>query len=84
MCAGKAKLRWSKERDVLEKLAREMMARDPRLKTEFEQRVENDPKFAASPRARLEFFYDHSPWRDPKLCLYPVGRLTKLDGVPLH
>ena len=69
---------------VLEKLAREMMARDPRLKTEFEQRVENDPKFAASPRVRLEFFYDHSAWMDPKLGLYPVGRLTKLDGVPLR
>lgn len=69
---------------VLEKLAREMMAKDPKLKTEFEQRVENDPKFAASPYARLEFFYDHSQWMDPKLGLYPVGRLTKLDGVPLR
>ncbi len=69
---------------VLEKLAREMMAKDPKLKAEFEERVENDPKFAASPRARLEFFYDHSPWADPKLGLYPVGRLTKLDGVPLR
>jgi murein tripeptide amidase MpaA len=68
---------------VLEKLAREMMAKDPKLKTEFEQRIENDPKFAANPRARLEFFYDHSPWMDPKLGLYPVGRLIKLDGVPL-
>jgi hypothetical protein len=69
---------------VLEKLAREMMAKDPKLKTEFEQRVENDPKFAASPYARLEFFYDHSQWMDPKLGLYPVGRLTKLDGLPLR
>lgn len=69
---------------VLEKLAREMMAKDPKLKTEFEQRVENDPKFAANPYARLEFFYDHSQWMDPKLGLYPVGRLTKLDGVPLR
>jgi murein tripeptide amidase MpaA len=69
---------------VLEKLAREMMAKDPKLKTEFEQRVENDPKFAANPYARLEFFYDRSPWADPKFGLYPVGRLTKLDGVPLR
>ncbi len=69
---------------VVEKLAREMMARDPKLKAEFEQRVENDPHFAESPRARLDFFYDRSPWLDPKLGLYPVGRLTKLDGVPLR
>ena len=68
---------------VVEKLAREMMARDPKLKAEFERRVEGDPRFAANPAARLAFFYDHSPWLDPKLGLYPVGRLTRLDGVPL-
>jgi hypothetical protein len=69
---------------VLEKLARDMMEKDPKLKTEFEERIDNDPKFAASPRVRLEFFYDRSPWADPKLGLYPIGRLTKLDGVPLR
>jgi hypothetical protein len=69
---------------VLEKLARTMMERDPKLKAEFERKVESDPKFAASPRARLEFFYDRSPWHDPRLGLYPVGRLTKLDGLPLR
>lgn len=68
---------------VLEKLAREMMAKDPKLKAEFERKVANDPKFEADPYARLEFFYDRSPWQDPQLGLYPVGRLTKLDGVPL-
>ncbi len=68
---------------VLEKLARDMMARDPRLKAEFEQRVQSDPHFAANPYARLEFFYDRSPWHDPLLGLYPVGRLTSLDGLPV-
>ena len=34
---------------VLEKLAREMMAKDPKLKTEFEQRVENDPQICRKP-----------------------------------
>jgi hypothetical protein len=68
---------------VLEKLAREMMANDPKLKAEFERKVATDPRFAANPTARLEFFYDRSPWHDAQLGLYPVGRLTKLDGVPL-
>jgi Zinc carboxypeptidase len=67
---------------VLEKLAREMMAKDPKLKVEFERKVATDPRFAASPRARLEFFYDRSPWHDAQMGLYPVGRLTKLDGIP--
>jgi hypothetical protein len=70
---------------VLEKLAREMMEKDPKLKTEFERKVENDPRFAADPYARLAFFYDHSPWYAANhVGEYPVGRLTKLDGVPLE
>ena len=70
---------------VLEKLAREMMDKDPKLKAEFERKVENDPKFAADPYARLTFFYDHSPWYAANhVGEYPVGRLTKLDGVPLE
>jgi Zinc carboxypeptidase len=68
---------------VLEKLAREMMAKDPKLKAEFERKVQTDPRFAANPAARLEFFYDRSPWADSQLGLYPVGRLTKLDTLPL-
>ena len=47
---------------VLEKLARENMAKDPALKAEFERRVQTDPRFAADPEARLEFFYDRSPY----------------------
>lgn len=69
---------------VLEKLARTMMERDPKLKAEFERKVENDPEFAANPRARLAFFYDRSPWHDTRIGLYPVGRLTKFDGLPLR
>jgi Zinc carboxypeptidase len=69
---------------VVEKLAREMMEKDPKLKEEFERKIENDPKFAASPYARLSFFYDHSPWYAAnRVGQYPVGRLTKLDGIPL-
>ncbi len=68
---------------VLESLAREMLAKDPKLKEEFEQRVASDKAFAASPTARLNFFYERSPWKDQRLGLYPVGRLTSLDGVPL-
>lgn len=70
---------------VLEKLARDMMAKDPKLREEFERKIDNDPKFAANPYARLSFFYDHSPWYAAnRIGEYPVGRLTKLDGVPLE
>ena len=70
---------------VLEKLAREMMAKYPALKTEFEKRIMNDPRFAASPEARLEFFYERSPWfQENRVGLYPVGRLLSLDGLPIQ
>ena len=69
---------------VLEKLAREMLAKDPALKAEFEQKLAEDKTFAGDPDARLEFFYDRSPYRDSRIGLYPVGRLMTLDGVPLN
>jgi hypothetical protein len=68
---------------VLEKLAREMLAKDPALKVEFERRLAGDAQFAASPRARLDFFYRRSPWWDARIGVYPVVRLTTLDGAPL-
>jgi hypothetical protein len=68
---------------VLEKLAREMMTKDPKIKAEFEKKVASDPAFASNAYARLSFFYDRSPWHDPQLGLYPVGRLTKLAGLPI-
>ena len=71
------------ESHVLEKLARDMMAKDAKLKEEFEQKVTSDMEFAADPRARLNFFFRRSPWWDPRQGLYPVGRLTSLEGVPL-
>jgi murein tripeptide amidase MpaA len=68
---------------VLEKVARENLAKDPALKAEFERRIQADPRFAASPRARLEFFYDRSPWGlANRVGEYPVGRLLSLDGIP--
>jgi Zinc carboxypeptidase len=69
---------------VLEKLAREMMAKDPKLKAEFEKKVASDPAFAGSAAARLEFFYERSPWfAANRVGAYPVGRLLSLDGVPV-
>ena len=70
---------------VLEKLARENLAKDPTLKSEFEHRIQADPRFAASPEARLEFFYERSPWGLANhVGEYPVGRLLSLDGLPLE
>lgn len=68
---------------VLEKLAREMLAKDEKLRREFEQKVKSDPKFAASANDRLNFFYERSPYWDKQINLYPVGRITMPLKAPL-
>ena len=61
---------------VAEKLAREMLAKDPALKGEFEAKVASDPAFAKDAAARLAFFYERSPWyATQKVGAYPVLRL---------
>lgn len=63
------------ENYAMEPIAQKMLASDPKLKAEFEERL-REAKFAASPRARLEFFYERSPYYDQALNRYPVVRLT--------
>ncbi len=62
---------------VLEKLAREMLEKDPSLQEEFDRRL-LDPAFARSPQARLRFFYERSPYyKAQKIGVYPIGRIVK-------
>jgi hypothetical protein len=62
---------------VVEKLAREMLANNPGLREEYEKKLASDANFAASSHARLQFFYRRSPYWDPQMNLYPVGRIVK-------
>jgi Zinc carboxypeptidase len=55
-------------------LAEAMMARDPAIKAEFEAKLAADPAFAKDATARLEWFYQRSPYYDVRYLLYPVGR----------
>jgi hypothetical protein len=59
---------------VAEAVAEEMLKRDPAIKKEFERLLATDPSFAASPSARLNFFYRRHPSWDERLNLYPVMR----------
>lgn len=60
----------------IEKLAIKMLADDPKLKAEFEEKLK-DQAFAKNPRARLNFFYERSPYAlNQKVGVYPVGRIT--------
>jgi hypothetical protein len=60
-----------------------MMANDPALRKEFEELLAADEEFAASPLARLRYFYKRSPYWDPQMNLYPVGRIISVIDLPL-
>jgi murein tripeptide amidase MpaA len=62
------------ERYVMEPLARRMLAADPELEAELMHKLREDPDFAASPRARLMFFYERTPFMDDRYRVYPVVR----------
>jgi murein tripeptide amidase MpaA len=59
---------------VFEPIARRMLAEDPDLLAEFTRRLKNK-KFAADPSARLDFFYERSPYFDERELIYPIFRL---------
>ena len=61
---------------VLEHLARQMLSKDPALKAEFERKLHDDPAFAADPGARLNYFFERSPWYSAQqVGAYPVLRI---------
>jgi hypothetical protein len=60
---------------VMEKLARDMLANNPGLKREFDSKLTSDSTFTKSPYARLNFFYQRSPYWDVTIGEYPVARV---------
>jgi hypothetical protein len=58
---------------VMEPLAEQMMA-DPKIAAEFQHKLDTDAAFRASAEARLNFFYERSPYFDERWLLYPIGR----------
>ena len=67
---------------TLEALARKMLEADPKLGEEFETKVRTDREFAASARARLNFFYERSPYWDQSLNVYPIARIVTPFTAP--
>jgi len=62
---------------VMEPLARKMLDNDAALKARFEDKLANDPAFAASPYQRLMWFYEQTPFYDAQYLAYPVARIPK-------
>ena len=60
---------------VMEKISQEMIKKDPQLKKEFDEKLSLDEKFKNDPNARLNFFYERSPYYDSQLNVYPVMKV---------
>ena len=69
---------------VLESLSRQMLKDRPELEKEFKEMTAKDSSFAVSPSKRLDFFYQRSPHWDSKINLYPIGKLTNFQELPLE
>lgn len=61
------------EEYAIEPLARMMLAKDEKLRADFEQKKKEDPEFANNKRAVYQWFYKRSPYIDVRYLLYPVG-----------
>lgn len=65
---------------AMEPYAEKMLENDPKLRADFQERLK-DPAFANSPRQRLAFFYDRSPYADVRLNKYPVIRVSEAEAA---
>jgi hypothetical protein len=59
---------------IMEPMARRMLESDEDLQDAFTRMIASDSVFAQDPRARLQWFYERTPFFDEQYRLYPVGR----------
>ena len=60
---------------VFEDVAANLLQHDPTLKKALEEKKAQDPEFAKSAAAQLDFVYHHSRYYEPSVNRYPVYRL---------
>jgi len=60
---------------VFEDVAGKLLQHDPTLKKALEEKKAQDPEFAKSAAAQLDFVYRHSRYFEPSVNRYPVYRL---------
>lgn len=60
---------------VFEDTAAELLKKDPKLKANFEKKKNEDSAFAKDGDAQLRWVYEHSPYFEPTVKLYPIYRI---------
>ncbi|HYH56227.1 MAG TPA: hypothetical protein VD772_06415, partial [Anseongella sp.] len=61
---------------VFEDLAAGLLEKDRELKKNFEEKKKNDPEFAGSGAAQLDYIYRNSPYYEKSHLRYPVYRVN--------
>ena len=61
----------------MEPMAEKMLGEDPALAREFGDKLESDDRFRNNSKARLQWFYQRTPFYDDRAGLYPVAREVK-------
>lgn len=61
---------------VMEKMAREMITKDPQLKEEFEDWKKQNPKLSKNQWVQCMWFFERTPYWDQNKDIYPVGKIT--------
>lgn len=59
---------------VMEPMIQDMLSKDPELKKRFNEKMESEEDFAASPRQIYRWFYEQTPYIDQNWKVIPVGR----------
>lgn len=59
---------------LMEKMAARMLEEDEDLRRRWLEALANDAELRGDPRARLQWFYEQTPYYDERVRLYPVGR----------
>jgi len=63
------------ENYVMENIAEKMLSEDPELEKEFNTKLAEDEIFRDDAQARLDFFYERSPYYDSHYLVYPIMRV---------
>jgi hypothetical protein len=62
---------------VMERMARDMLTADTALRNEYRTKISTDTLFAKNPFARINFFYQRTPYWDKDIAIYPIARYLR-------
>lgn len=66
---------------VMEKMAREMIKKNPELLEQYKKAINENPQVYNNQWAKLYWFYERTPYWDQQKDVYPVGKIYDLNNI---